>query len=445
MRILLIEDDPIISMQMNDLLAKNGKVTIASSYEEAIDILSHQFFEIAFVDVNLGHSEYTGVNLLKHARSKVQKIYMLTSQDDELTVSRSLNKQADGFLSKNTDIKILRQEITNLIIGANSDKNLHQIFQKFPTNTASLKKHIQQLANSPSLFHLNLLFTGETGTGKTHLARTLCQVIFPELKFINLNLAEIAPNLIESELFGHVAGSFTGATKEHKGIFHEAKGQILFLDEIGSLPVESQVKLLKVIEEKRFKPVGSEHYQNCDFILITATCEDLELKIKNGDFREDFYFRIAGHHIHLPSLQQRKQDIEIIVKAWERQSPLKLNIDSKFIESLSHRHWPGNTRELFQFLRKRAYLGKTQCHDSERGLKAEKPESNTDNNNDWNLQEVEKLGLKNYVQQIEYEIFNTYLKKHHNKVNQICRKLKLSKAVYYRLAKAPHSEISLNF
>lgn len=434
MRIFLLEDDPIMQLQFSNLLQAHGKVTVASNYEEAKSLLTSHFFEIAFLDINIGHEKYTGLNLLQQASKNAKLTYYLTSQDDEKTIRHALSQKVTGFFSKNSELGQLKREITCSLLEAKADTNQHYFFQKFPTHSSRLKSDLLQIISHPSLLNLNLFISGETGTGKTYLAKTLCQQLYPNLKFFNLNLSEIPSNLLESELFGHQAGSFTGADKNREGLLAEANGHILFLDEIGSIPLEVQVKLLKVLEEKQFRPIGSNQYQKSEFILICATCEDLKQKMEQGSFREDLYFRIAGHSIHLPSLRQRKQDIPLIIESWHAQSSRKMVLQESLIQSLTRRPWSGNTRELIQHLRKLSYLKSFPSSISEPPTLSDSPDESAIA---IEISEsiIEQEGLGRYIQKIEREIFQKYQKMHHYKVNQICRKLKLSKAVYYRLAK----------
>lgn len=431
MRILFIEDDAIMQLQFGDFLKRFGKVTFASNKAEAEEILEQQYFEIAFIDLDLGEDKLIGLELLEKAKKKVQSRYLLTSHDDDSIIKRAFENKATGFFTKNVDYHQLKQEVEFVLIETQWDQNQNLFFKQFPTANQTLKQQIEQLIKSPSLLSLNLYLSGETGVGKTFLVKALCKTLFPHKKLFNLNLSEIPVNLLESELFGHAEGSFTGAIKSRIGLLEEANNQIIFLDEIATLPIEIQGRLLKVLEEKRFKPVGSNQEVRSEFLLITASCEDLQEKIKNGSFREDFFYRLNGHHLHIPSLRERKEDIPLIAKAWMATSPRKVDFSKALLESLKSKKWPGNTRELIYHLKKVCYLGKSHFIDqnSELALIGSEVVSTK-------ADEIEKLGLQGYLAKLERHIFKTYAQKHHYKVNQICRELKLSKAVYYRLARS---------
>lgn len=430
MRILLIEDDAIMQLQFGNFLKSFGSVTYASNKTEAIEILSHQFFEIAFIDLDLGEDQLIGFELLEMAQKNIPRRYLLTSHDNEKIISKAFEKKATGFFTKNVDYHLLRQEIEFVLIECQWDINQNKFFKIFPTNDFSLKKQIKMLIKTPSLFNLNLYLSGETGVGKTFLVKNLCQTLFPHKKLFNLNLSEIPRNLLESELFGHTQGSFTGAHKKRIGLLEEANNQILFLDEIATLPCDIQGRLLKVLEEKRFRPIGSNQEVQSSFTLITASCENLLEKIKRGSFRKDLYYRLNGHHLHIPSLSERKNDIPLIIKAWMANSPRKINLSKTLISSFVHKRWPGNTRELIHCLKKLSYLG--QDHFSA-PLQITNKQSFTQH--EMVNEDVLELGLQGYLAKLEKKIFQTYAQKNQYRVNQICRELKLSKAVYYRLAR----------
>lgn len=266
--------------------------------------------------------------------------------------------------------------------------------------------------------NLPLLLIGESGTGKTHLAKAVHKAIRPDKPFINLNLLELNPNLLESELFGHQRGAFTGARENKTGLLEKANGGTLFLDEIGALPLETQAKLLKVIEEKRFSPVGSNEYKEVEFSLITATCQDLETMIDKGEFREDFYFRLTGHITRLKPLKERKEDILFFLQHFQKNYSRRLYFTEAFKAQVKDYDWPGNIRELNQLYHKLQCEPSAVVHELV-DLRSSKEEL--------------QINLPNAIEELEKEIFQKAYRHYQGKTNKICQSLKISKSVFYRL------------
>ena len=217
---------------------------------------------------------------------------------------------------------------------------------------------LQQVAPT----HTTVLLSGETGTGKEKVAQTLHH-LSPrrERPFIKVNCGALPGNLIESELFGHVRGAFTGANAARKGRFELADGGTLFLDEIGELPLDLQPRLLRVLQEKEIDPVGSEKPRKVDVRLIAATNRDLLEMVDKGTFREDLYYRLNVFPIHLPPLRNRPQDIRSLAEGFldrfgkENKRPA-LRLTKEALKHLEHYPWPGNVRELFNVLERSAIL-----------------------------------------------------------------------------------------
>ena len=198
----------------------------------------------------------------------------------------------------------------------------------------------------------SVLISGETGTGKDHIARYIHNLSWRKYHlFVKVNCAALVPTLIESELFGHAKGSFTGASNRRIGRFEMADGGTAFLDEIGDLPVQSQAKLLQVLEEKAFERVGESTTITVDFRVIAATNQDLPRKIREGTFRRDLYYRVNTVHLNIPPLRDRIGDIPLLVRCFttnftERLQKPEARYSSSSIEALCQYPWPGNVREL---------------------------------------------------------------------------------------------------
>ena len=223
--------------------------------------------------------------------------------------------------------------------------------QKFYYNSGimvDLMRDVDLVADTDT----SVLISGETGTGKDHIARYIHNLSWrKDHLFVKVNCAALVPTLIESELFGHAKGSFTGASNRRIGRFEMADGGTAFLDEIGDLPVQSQAKLLQALEEKAFERVGESTPISIDFRVIAATNQNLPRKIRDRTFRRDLYYRVNTVHLNIPPLRDRTGDIPLLVRCFTTNFSEKLQkpetrYSSAAIEALCHYHWPGNVREL---------------------------------------------------------------------------------------------------
>lgn len=223
-------------------------------------------------------------------------------------------------------------------------------------NIAQVRHLIKQVADTD----VNVLILGESGTGKELIARQLHQSSARAHKaFVPVNCGAIPSELLESELFGHEKGAFTGAVTARQGRFELAQGGSLFLDEIGDMPLAMQVKLLRVLEEKQFERVGSNKSVKADVRIISATHRNLEAAIEQGRFREDLYYRLNVFPIESPALREHAQDIPLVIESYTQklvEKGLSVRFTAKAINRLCHYTWPGNVRELTNLLERLAIL-----------------------------------------------------------------------------------------
>jgi transcriptional regulator with PAS, ATPase and Fis domain len=315
----------------------------------------------------------------------------------------------------------------------NKNKTLQELKDIFLTDDSSLVKELE-IIDQALLGQRPILITGESGTGKTFLAKFIHllseRILDKKSAFVHLNCAEISESLIESELFGYEKGAFTGAHKSKKGMLELADGGILFLDEIATMPISIQKKLLKAIEEKSFFPLGSEKSIHSDFRLISATCEDLKTKIDKGEFRADFFFRIEGFNVTLKSLRERKEDLNKLVQFFVKKGERLIVFDSRAKLIMSEYSWPGNVRELertIEVLQTRE-RGIVTAEDLQsllsKGLSAKVK---------FDLEEVKRLGLKSYIENLETNILKLALETNEDKVRKTLLDLKISNNSFYRI------------
>lgn len=230
-----------------------------------------------------------------------------------------------------------------------------------PTGNSALIRRVRQLVGQVAPFDSTVLVTGESGTGKEVVARAIHeQSLRREQPFVAVNCGAIASELLESELFGHEKGAFTGAITSRKGRFEMADGGTLFLDEIGDMSLPMQVKILRVLQERSFERVGSARTQRCDVRIITATHRNLEEAIVKGSFREDLFYRINVFPIEMPPLRERLEDLPMLaddlIKAMERRGLGSVRLAPDAIHTLRTYHWPGNVRELANLFERLAVL-----------------------------------------------------------------------------------------
>lgn len=361
LEVLVVDDEPAIRQILSAHLGKSGcSVHQAANGSEAFARLSKGDIDIAISDIKM--PDFSGIELVRRARAAGidTSFIMMTAYASVDTAIEAIKAGASDYmikpvrneevlhrLMKVRDIRRLSSEnrvLRNLVLGTRDE-----LFGFASPSMKGLERMIAKVAPTDS----TVLVTGESGTGKGVIARQIHQQgQRADGPFIPVNCGAIPENLMESELFGHVKGSFTGADKARKGLFLEADKGTIFLDEIGELPLALQVKLLHVIEEKTVRPVGGEQAKRADVRIVAATNRDLSQMVAEGKFREDLYFRLSVFHVHVPPLRERRQDIPELVRFLLKRGAKRLNngaelaLDADVEEILSAYDWPGNVREM---------------------------------------------------------------------------------------------------
>lgn len=357
-KILLVDDEISFLNIYKKILKKNGyEVVTANNGLEALDIFKKQSFNLIISDMVMPKMD--GLQLLKEVnkQSNIPMIILTGKGSIELAV-KAIKEGAYTFLSKPVNIDEFLIEIEKCLNHQRlRDENQYlkeQILEgqnKFLGEAESIndiKKRINIVAKTDS----TVLIRGESGTGKELVAELIHKNSLRKGKpFIKVNCAALSENILESELFGHEKGVFTGALYERKGRFELANKGTIFLDEIGDISLDMQTKLLRVIQEKEFERVGSSKTIKTDFRLIAATNRNLEREIEKGNFREDLYYRINVIPICVPPLRERKEDIILLFNYFVGKFSKEMrkdifNISEKTKELLISYNWPGNVREL---------------------------------------------------------------------------------------------------
>lgn len=427
-KILIVEDDLLSRLSLKARLETQGEVHAASSRQEALLLIEKIVFEMAFVDLDL-EAELAGLEIVAALAGKKTYTVVLSGREDEAVIEQAYQLGCRDYLSKpftKTSIELILKKYST---AANKVETLKKLKEIFLTDDSSLVKELE-IIDQALLSNRPILITGESGTGKTFLVKFIHQLAGASTPFIHLNCAEISESLIESELFGYEKGAFTGAQKNKKGMLELANGGILFLDEIATMPLSIQKKLLKAIEEKSFFPLGAEKMVRSEFRLISATCEDLKAKIETGEFRSDFFFRIEGFNVTLKSLRDRKEDLNRLIQFFIKKGERMIVFDSSAKNLMASYPWPGNVRELERTIE--------VLQTKERGIvtandlapllsKCLAPVSSFD------LEEVKRIGLNAYIEKLESDILKLALEKNVDKVRKTLADLRISNNSYYRI------------
>jgi len=350
--ILVIDDEPNIREVLRIVLEDEGyNVREAATYSEAMQLLGKTAFDLVVCDIVL--PDGNGLDLVRsyHAGHPETKFIVVTAHNTPAQALTALRDGAVEYLSKPFDVDELKLVIGKRLRAPTAGAAQAPGALMFVGRSRSMwpiLERIPQVARSDA----TVLITGESGTGKELLARAI-HAASPRASrlFVPVNCGALPEGLFESELFGHMRGSFTGAVRDTQGLMREADGGTLFLDEIGELTSNSQVKLLRALQDRKVRPVGGSREFEVDTRVIAATNKDLRELIEEGRFREDLYFRIDVINLHLPPLRQRREDIPELVRHFVKRSCDRLGMEPKGIHRdaigvLENYAWPGNVREL---------------------------------------------------------------------------------------------------
>lgn len=361
-RVLVVDDEPALRRSLARLLLSRGmQVTTADDGAAAIELLATQRVDVALIDLIMPH--VGGLELLDHIKSRHDgvEVIIMTAFGDVETAVRAVRAGAYHFLTKpfrsNDEVVLTVVKAAErrrlLDHAAMLEKRLEQMekFGELIGNSARMQE-VYRLALGVAATSSTVLILGESGTGKELTARAIHQHSpRAEKPFVAVNCSAIPVDLVESELFGHVRGAFTGATATREGLFEAANLGTIFLDEVGDLPPLAQVKLLRVLQEGEIKRVGSNETRTVDVRVVAATNVDLRSRISEGGFREDLYYRLNVVAISLPPLRDRQDDIPLLAYHFLRKYAARAGrnvhrISAEAMHNLQSQPWPGNVREL---------------------------------------------------------------------------------------------------
>ncbi len=361
-RILIVEDDEAHADALRLALESDGhRVQIALGVNPALDSLQARRFDLVLTDLNLCEDR-DGLDLMREARQLEPDLsfFLITGYGKVETAVRAMREGASDYLTKPVNIIELRTRVQREVEKRQLSRDNQELRAELErrngmddmVGTSPPMQLVFQQIRQVAPTSASVLILGESGTGKELVARALHrQSVRSDNKFVAVNCASLNSSLIESELFGYRQGAFTGADHDHAGKFEFAHGGTLFLDEIGELPLDTQAKLLRVLEQRTIVPVGDNQEIPIDVRIITATNRDLEQMVVEKNFRQDLLFRLNVVEIKIPSLRERSTDIPLLVESFRSQLCEHHNrsivaVEEGVIAALTLNDWPGNVRQL---------------------------------------------------------------------------------------------------
>lgn len=444
--ILIVDDEDGMRKSLAILFKKEGyQAYQAENGEAAVRHLEDKKFDLIITDLRMDGMDGTGIlEYMKGKDIKVPVIIMTAYGTIESAVS-AMKMGAYDYITKpfeyeeilhrarktiemtETDQEIgtmLREKITG------KDKNFTMIIGESPA-IMDIKTQLGKISD----VNFSVLITGETGTGKNLLAKAV-HLNSPRAAgpFISVNCTSIPEHLLESELFGHTKGAFTGAIMERKGLFEAAHGGTLLLDEIGAIPKNTQAKLLGVLQDSVIRRVGSNELIPVDVRVIAATNADLISAIKKGEFREDLYYRINVLHVHIPPLRTHKEDIHILAEDFLSACKVKQNkshiigFTPEVIDKLYYYDYPGNVRELFNIVCHSVVVSNSSfiyCEDLP-SMDLRMPEMSSAATSDVSPTTIEEW---------EKEVITQCINRYPNNLNEVCKELKIGRTTLWRKMK----------
>ena len=368
-KILVIDDERSIRNTLKDILEfEKHQVSLAENGKLGLEVAQNNVFDLIFSDIKM--PEMDGIELLVHLKEREidVPIIMISGHGNIETAVECIKKGAFDFIEKPIDLNRLLVTVRNAL-----ERNT--LVAESKTLKKKVAKKHQMVGVSPAIEKVRMmiervaptdarvLITGDNGTGKEVVARLLYEQSHrADAPYVEVNCAAIPSELIESELFGHEKGSFTSAVKQRIGKFEQADGGTIFLDEIGDMSLSAQTKVLRVLQENELTRVGSDKSIKVNVRVLAATNKNLKKEIENGNFREDLFHRLNVIPIHVPSLDERKEDIPLLVAHFcemicSEQGIQPKQFEESAIETLKLRSWTGNIRELRNMVERLIILG----------------------------------------------------------------------------------------
>ncbi|MBD3383882.1 response regulator [candidate division KSB1 bacterium] len=360
-KILIVDDEKSQREMLGGYLKKRGHTIHAAQHGlEALEILRQQAIDLVLTDMRM--PELDGAELLKQIKALNPNIdvIMMTAYGSIEDATAAMKNGAVDYITKPVDLEQLELTLSRALEHkqlVSENKRLRQLVNERLSfegiiSTSPAMEQALNIAARVAESHATVLITGESGTGKELVARAIHYASNRrDQPFVAVNMAALSDNLVESELFGHEKGAFTGAQQQRQGRFEAANHGTLFIDEVGDIPLHTQVKLLRVLQEQQIERIGSSTPFSIDVRVLAATNHPLEEQVKNGLFRQDLYYRLNVVNIHLPPLRQRREDIPVLadhfIRRYADQNQKQIDgFSREALDRLMKYDYPGNVREL---------------------------------------------------------------------------------------------------
>ncbi len=359
--VLIIDDDLLLGKMLTNRVHKMGhRADWKSTLKAGLDASLKETYDVVLLDVQM--PDGNGLDILPQIRMapSAPEVIIMTGKGDETGAEDAIHKGAWDYIPKSGSSSTIVLPLQHILQYRKERDALNQTGTDLDLNgiignSTAIRESIDQLAKAAGT-SANVLISGETGTGKEVFARAVHHNSSrSQGNMVVVDCAALPETLVESLLFGHVKGVYTGADRDRQGLVGQAHKGTLFLDEVGEMPLSTQKVFLRVLQEKRYRPVGGHNEISSDFRLIAATNQDLDKMVKAGRFRKDLLYRIRAMNLILPPLRERQSDIKPLTQHFlanicERLGIADKNISSDFIDCLRHYPWPGNVRELINTL-----------------------------------------------------------------------------------------------
>ncbi len=436
-KILVVEDEKNIRESLDIALSEKYAVKTANSAEAALPMIQAEHFDLMITDIRMpGRS---GLDLLADFKKLYPQapVIVITAFSSIQSAIDAMKSGASEYVPKPFSLEEIDIKVKNLLQAKKTqdEKEFYagekdEVFGEMIGESPAIKK-IKQDVKKVSGSDISVLITGDTGTGKELVAYMIHKLSGRTGPFVPVHCAAYAKGVIESELFGHEKGAFTGADRQRKGKIEYAEGGTLFLDELGDIPLDIQIKLLRVLENRVYERVGGNKPISTDARIICATNRNLEEMIKNGLFREDLYYRINVFPVHIPPLRERKEDIIALASYFlGKTSKKEMKIDEISAALLLEYAWPGNVRELQNIIERAVILSDndTLRIDLALGKITEKDVHPANNRADKSLDDI--------VADMERDIIVETLKKHNYNQTRTAQALKINRTtLQYKMQK----------
>lgn len=452
-KILIVDDEEIVLRSCKRILGDSVyAVDLAHDGQEALRKVDETDYDLMILDIMMPGID--GLEVLQHVKERHPgvDVIMMTGLSEIQTAVKAMKLGAFDYLSKPFD----PDELKHVVDRALERRQLQQENRSLKSEVSSKYRFENIIGSSPpmqTVFGLiakcaptnsTVLITGESGTGKEMIARAIhFNSLRKDQPFVTVDCNTLSESLLESELFGHVKGSFTGAVANKRGMFEIANNGSLFLDEFGNIPLSTQAKLLRVIQEREFRPVGSTVTQKTNVRLITATNKDLKAMVQEGTFREDLYYRINVFPIHSPALRERRDDIPALafhflkVFCAELDKPVS-EISDGAMSLLVNYAWPGNVRELENTMQRAVILATDhiirQAHLANIIENTPRPDFEVPRTSD-DLKRVKKIAREKSVEDIEKAFIQETLKRNASNVTRSAEETGMQRANFQALMK----------